>query len=133
MTMTTSTTMVCFRAGGTEYAVPVENVREVRSAEALVPLPSPRPGVMGMLSDRGEALTVIAPLGDGHDYVLLLDHDNRGFGLLVAEVTGVITLAGEVGPPPAGQIGHFISGVITTPGGLVLLVDVAALDESLRG
>jgi chemotaxis signal transduction protein len=127
------TTMVCFRAGGTDYAVPVENVREVRSSEALVPLPAPRPGVMGMLTDRGTALTVIAPLGDGHDHVLLLDHDDRAFGLLVAEVTGVVTLAGDVGPPPAGQVGHFISGVITTPDGLVLLVDVAALDESLLG
>jgi chemotaxis signal transduction protein len=132
--MTTSTaTMVCFRAGGAEYAVPVERVREVRSAEALLPLPTPRPGVIGLLSDRGEALTVIAPLGEGHDHVLLLDHDDRGFGLLVAEVTGVLTLDGEVGPAPAGQVGHFISGVVNTPGGLVLLVDVAALDESLRG
>jgi chemotaxis signal transduction protein len=127
------TTMVCFRAGGTDYAVPVENVREVRSSEALLPLPTPRPGVMGLLSDRGNALTVIAPLGDGHDHVLLLDHDDHAFGLLVAEVTGVVKIAGEVGPPPAGQIDHYISGVFTTPDGLVLLVDVAALDESLRG
>jgi chemotaxis signal transduction protein len=127
------TTMVCFRAGGTDYAVPVEHVREVCSGEALLPLPAPRPGVMGLLSGQGDALTVIAPLGDGHDHVLLLDREDRAFGLLVAEVTGVVTFSGEVGPPPAGQIGHLISGIINTPNGLVLVVDVAALDESLRG
>jgi purine-binding chemotaxis protein CheW len=125
--------MVRFRAGGTDYAVPVEYVREVRSSEELLSLPAPRPGVMGFLTDQGNALTVIAPLGDGHEHVLLLDHDDRAFGLLVAEVTGVVSLAGEVGPAPAGQAGHFVSGVITTPDGLVLVVDVGALDESLDG
>ncbi len=127
------TTMVCFRAGRTDYAVPVEHVREVRSSDELLPLPAPRPGVMGFLTDQGNAVTVIAPLGDGNEHVLLLDHDDRAFGLLVAEVTGVVALTGEIGPPPAGQIGHFISGVISSPGGLVLVVDVAALDESLDG
>jgi len=127
------TTVVSFRAGGTEYAVPVEHVREVRSGPALLPLPAPRPGVVGLLSDHGNALTVIAPLGDGRDHVLLLDHEERAFGLLVAEVTGVVTLNGEVGPAPTGQVGHLISGVIDAPEGLVLVVNVAALDESLRG
>jgi len=128
-----TTTMVCFRAGQTEYAIPVEHVREVRSSEELRPLPAPRAGVMGFLTDQGNALTVIAPLGDGQEHVLLLDHDDRAFGLLVAEVTGVVSLAGEIGPPPAGQVGQFVSGVIATPQGLVLVVDVGALDESLDG
>ena len=126
------TTVVCFRAGGTEYAVPVENVREVRSRVGLLPLPTPRPGVVGFLSDQGGALTVIAPLGAGQDHVLLLDHEDRAFGLLVDEVTGVLTTSAEIGAPPAGQAGHLISGVLKTPESLVLLVDVGALDESLR-
>jgi chemotaxis signal transduction protein len=127
------TTMVCFRAGGAAYAIPVENVREVRSGEGILPLPAPRPGVVGLLTDAGVALTVIAPLGDDADQVLLLEHDEGAFGLLVAEVTGVVTPTGQVGPPPAGQVGHFISGVVTTPEGVLLLVDVGALDESFRG
>jgi chemotaxis signal transduction protein len=123
--------MVFFRAAGTDYAVPVGNVREVRSRAGLLPLPAPRPGVVGLLSDGGKALTVIAPLGDGA-HVLLLDHDDASFGLVVGEVTGVDTPTGTVGPPPAGQVDHLVSGVITMPAGLVLVVDVAALDDGLR-
>ena len=38
-------------------------------------------------------------LGDGDRAVLLLEHDERAFGLAVAEVTGVVTPTGRVGPP----------------------------------
>jgi len=144
------TTVVCFRAGGAGYAVPVEHVREVRSCDALVPLPAPRPGVVGLLADLGDTLTVIDPLGNGNGHsrngdrngngdgrrgeqVLLLEHDDRTFGLLVDVVTGVVTPTGETGPAPAGQLGHLVSGVVTAPQGVLLLLDVAALDESLRG
>jgi chemotaxis signal transduction protein len=126
------TAMVCFRAGGAAYAVPVEHVREVRSRSDIVPLPGAQPGVVGLLTYEGVALTVIAPLGDADGQILLLEHDTRAFGLAVAEVTGVVSPTGLVGPPPAGQVGNFISGVVTTPDGLILLLDVGALDESFR-
>jgi chemotaxis signal transduction protein len=126
--------MVCFRAGNVAYAIPVEHVREVRAGAEIVSLPAAQPGVVGLMNDDGVALTVIAPLGndDGSGAVLLLEYDGRAFGLAVAEVTGVVTPTGWVGPPPAGQVGHFISGVVVMPEGLVLLVDVGALDESFR-
>lgn len=125
------TTVVCFRAGDGNYAVPVEHVREVRSGDDLMPLPTPQPGVVGMLAYEDAALTVLATFGAGRDHMLLLDHGDRTFGLLVQEVTGVVSFDGEIGPPPHGQEGGVIAGVIGTGGGLVLVVDVDALDESL--
>jgi purine-binding chemotaxis protein CheW len=127
-------TMVCFRAGDSAYAIPVEHVREVRSGADLEPLPGARPDVVGLMADRGVAVTVVAPLGrgNGNGHVLVLEHGGRTFGLAVAAVTAVVAPTGRAGPPPAGQIGHFISGVITTPEGLLLVVDVGALDESFR-
>jgi purine-binding chemotaxis protein CheW len=128
------TTMVCFRAGDSAYAIPVEHVREVRSGADLEPLPGARPDVVGLMADRGVAVTVVAPLGrgNGNGHVLVVEHGGRTFGLAVGAVTAVVAPNGRAGPPPAGQIGHLISGVITTPDGLLLVVDVGALDESFH-
>ncbi len=125
------TTMVRFQVGDGEYAIPVDHVREVRSGERLSALPSSRDGVVGLLRDGGDALAVLDALGPGRDHVLLLQHGDRRFGLAVAAVTSVVDLAAAPGPPPDGQVGHLLSGVIEADDGLVLLVDVGALLEIL--
>ena len=125
-------TVVCFRAGDGSYAVPVERVREVRSGDALMPLPEPRPGVVGILAVDDDAFAVMDALGSGSDHVLLLDRVGRAFGLRVAEVTGVVAVD-EIGPAPEGQENELIEGVITTADGMTLLVNVEKLGERLAG
>jgi chemotaxis signal transduction protein len=124
------TTLVCFRADDAEYGVPIESVREVRSHDSLVELPAARPGVAGLLRCNGEALTVLDAFG-GQNHVLLLEHGQRGFGLLVEMVTRVVKVDRAIGPPPRGQERDYISGVVSTDDGLLFVVDVAALDERL--
>jgi chemotaxis signal transduction protein len=127
------TTVVCFRTGDghDEYALPVDCVREVCSADALQPLPGAKTGVAGFLSYEGRTLTVVTSLGTGERQVLLLERGDRSFGILVDEVTRVVDVGAEVGPPPRGQGQRYISGVVATDAGIVLLVDVDALDEGL--
>jgi chemotaxis signal transduction protein len=125
------TTVVCFRTGDGEYAVPVECVREVRSRAALLPLPGAQTGVAGLMPYGGRTLTVLTTLGAGRDQVLLLEHGDRAFGLLVEEVTRVMNVDDQIGPPPRGQEGEYISGVVSTDDGFLLLVDIDALDENL--
>lgn len=125
------TTLVCFRTGDGEYAVPVECVREVRSGDALLPLPGAQPGVAGLLAYEGKTLTVLTTLGTGKNQVLLLEHGDHAFGLMVEEVTRVMSVDDHVGPPPRGQDQEYISGVVSTDDGLLLLVDIDALDERL--
>ena len=43
------TTVVSFRSGGQDWAVPIERVQRVLGARGLLPLPDPRPGVAGLL------------------------------------------------------------------------------------
>ena len=98
------TSMVRFRAGDCEYAVSIADTREVRSADGIVPMPSPAPGVVGLLARDNEALTVTGILGSGGSHVLVLDPGDGPFGLLVAEVLGVFVIdLNAVGPPPTGQ------------------------------
>ena len=126
------TTLVRFRTPAGEYALPVERVTEVRSSAGISPLPEPRPGVAGLLRRGDDVLTVLAVLGDAGDHVVLLEEEGLTFGLLVTEVLGVRTVAeDDIGPPPTGQDGTMVSGVVVGEDGLVLLLDSVALRARL--
>ncbi len=125
-------TVVRFHTGDGEFAVAVENVREIRTSAGMRPIPSSRAGVVGMLPIGDEALTVVAALGRGSDHVLVLVGDGPPFGLLVDEVTGVVSVDDHrLGPPPAGHRGDVISGVIAFADQLVLLIDPTAIARAL--
>jgi chemotaxis signal transduction protein len=128
------TSVVRFRTGDGQFAVRVDHVREVRSTAGLQPMPSSRPDVVGLLALGDQAVTVIARLGAGRDQVLVLEAGGTTFGLLVEEVTGVVSVEDHrFGPPPAGQEGDVVSGVVALADGLVLIVDPATLARDLRG
>jgi chemotaxis signal transduction protein len=125
-------TVVRFRASDTAYALPVEHVAEVRSAADMTSLPAPRPGVAGLVPRADSSLTVLSVLGEGGGHVIVIDEGTLTFGLLVDEVTDVGRIDdAQVGPPPKGQQGSAVSGVIHEEGGLVLLLDAAALRGTL--
>jgi chemotaxis signal transduction protein len=127
--------VVRFRAGDGEFAVMVDQTREVRTTEGLMALPEAAPSVVGLLTRGEEALTVVAPLGMGGNQVLVLEPspaaESRAFGVLVHEVIGVTSVADDqVGPPPDGQAGGLVSGVIWDQGRLVMLVDADVLGRA---
>jgi chemotaxis signal transduction protein len=124
--------LVRFHTADGVYAVPVEHAREVRTADGLLPLPSPRPGVAGLLARGDDAVPVLALLGAGHGHVLVLDSGGRVFGLLVEAVTGVESVdEASVAPPPPGQDDPIVAGVIHEGETMVLIADVAELARSL--
>lgn len=125
-------TIVRFRASDADYALPVEDVTEVRSAAELTPLPAPRPGVAGLMTHGGDALPVLSVLGELGHHVLVMSTGDERFGLLVDEVVGVERIDDElVGPPPRGQVRDNVTGVIVDESGLVLLLDSAAIGARL--
>ena len=125
-------TLVRFRAADTAYALPVEHVTEVRSAAEVTPLPASRPGVAGLVARADGAFTVLSVLSDAGGHVIVIDEGASVFGLLVDEVTEVVRVDEErIGPPPEGQAGRAVSGVIQTEDGLLLVLDAAALRGTL--
>jgi chemotaxis signal transduction protein len=127
------TTVLRFHSAGGRYAVPIEHCLEVRPAAQVRPLPSPRPGVVGVLSWRDRALSVVSPLGPCGDHVIVLDAAGRPFGLLVDEVVGVEHLdAAAVGDPPPGQEQPLVAAATAPEGDLLFLVDVVAVDRWLH-
>jgi chemotaxis signal transduction protein len=120
-------TFVFFRTATGNYALPVESTVGVRLASGVVPLPSPRPNVVGMLPGD-PPIVVVSPLGGGAAQVILLEVHGIAYGLLVEQVTGLARVdESDIGPPPAGQDEELVSGVLDHDDGLVLLADPAAL------
>ena len=126
------TTVVRFRAGAGDYAVPVEHVKEVRSAADLTSLPEPKEGVAGLMQREGEALSVLSILAPDGGHIVVLTRGELSFGLLVEEVVGVHPVDdGGLGPPPQGQDRLVVSGVFNDDETLVLVLDVDALAAKL--
>jgi chemotaxis signal transduction protein len=124
--------MVRFRTPRGEFALPVEQVTEVRRADDLVLLPSPKEGVAGVIRHGDGVLPVLSVLGEPGQHVVVVQVDDARFGLLVEEVTAIRRVEdGDVGPPPRGQEGAGVSAAIVEPDGIVLVLDPAALRARL--
>ena len=96
--------LVTFRVGQREYAVDIEQVREVIRQPEIVPIPDVPRWVEGIMDLRGEVVPVISlrkkmGLDDGDrpavNRVLIAHRPGRPFGLMVDMVTGVIPIRAE--------------------------------------
>jgi chemotaxis signal transduction protein len=122
---------VHFLTGDGRYCVPVEATVGVRSAAGLLPLPTPRPGVIGVLP-ADPPLTVLSVLGSGRDRILVLAAAGSTFGLLVQEVTGLSSVdEAAIGNAPEGQDEALVCGVVEGKVGLEFLADPAVLAKRL--
>jgi chemotaxis signal transduction protein len=123
--------MVCFTAANTEYCLPVNAARSVRSADGIIALPDPSPDVAGMIPGH-PPLTVTSLLHGEGGHILVIQAGDKTFGLLVDTVTGLRRIDDDcIGPAPAGQHRPLISGTLHTDGRLVLVADPFALAEQL--
>lgn len=128
-------TMVCFEAAGASYCVPLDATRSVRTTADLVALPDPAPDVVGLLPGE-PPLTVISPLksplSSGRGHILVMETNNKSFGLLVDAVTGLERFDDSaVRPAPDGQGDNLVSGTLVAGGRLVLIANPSGLADRL--
>jgi purine-binding chemotaxis protein CheW len=125
-------TIVRFRTSRGEFALPVEQVKEVRRAGELALLPAAQADVAGVITRGDDVLPVLSVLGTDGDHVIVVEVEGVRFGLLVDEVTGVRRVEdSDVGPPPRGQEGAGVSASIVEGAGVVLVLDPLALRRRL--
>jgi purine-binding chemotaxis protein CheW len=120
------TTLVCFTAAGTRYAIPVTSTLSVRPASTVVHVPSDRADMVGVLPGD-PVLSVISPLGvgAGASHVLVVTTPERDYGLLVDAVTDVCTVD-DAAIRPAPDHGVVIA-VAERPDGVLLIADPTAM------
>ena len=121
------TKMVRFQSSGATYCLPVAATRAVRVSTGMVTLPAPGTDVAGIIPGN-PPLTVIAPLGTGGTQILVIEADDKTFGLLVDTVIGLQQIADcDIHPAPSGQDRPLICGTVESGSELVLVADPAAL------
>jgi chemotaxis signal transduction protein len=123
--------MVCFTTSQGRFAIPIEATLSVTTTDQLAHLPTPRADVVGVLPGD-PPITVLATFGTEGQRVVVAVSDGLRFGLQVIEVVGVRHFDDDqIGPPPAGQEGELISGMVRGSDELTLVVDANALAARL--
>ncbi len=128
--------LLSFRLGGEEYAVLVDDVREVLKIRELTAVPNTPEYILGVTSLRGTMLTVIdlgRRLGltpcarDDRARIVVVSPDDEDVGLLVDRVTGVLKIMPEgIKPPPENveQGAEYLRGIVRKDDRLVILLDL---------
>jgi purine-binding chemotaxis protein CheW len=102
-------TLITFELGSERFGVDIRHLLEIQKADMVTPVPGVPPFVLGVISQRGNVLTVISPgvlLGrpcdgwtsDGR--ILIVHAAGQTVGLLVDNVTGVLDLSRNSLKPP---------------------------------
>jgi purine-binding chemotaxis protein CheW len=128
--------MLSFRLGSEEYAVMVENVREVLKRRDLTMVPNTPDYIPGVISLRGAMLPVIdlcirlgITLGarDEKSRIIVVSPGDEDVGLIVDRVTGVHKIKkDEIKQPPENieHGGEFLRGIVRKDDKLYIVLDL---------
>ncbi len=134
-----------FGLGGEEFGVEIGRVLEVMRTPPVTEVPRAPPDVLGIISVRGDVVTVVDPRsrlgldrasGGVARRVVVVDDGEGACGLLVDQVAGVVRLArGDLEPCPqtigmAG--GEIFVGIGREQARLFTVIDARALLRPLR-
>jgi purine-binding chemotaxis protein CheW len=123
-----------------DYAIPIEQVREIRSVEKITRVPKSEPHVKGIMNLRGLIIPVIdvkEKLGLGSQGVantkqriLVTNIADSLTGLLVDEVDQVMRIQTkdiDSAPQTASESHHYIRGIAKLDQRLIILIDAEIL------
>lgn len=138
-----------------EYAIPIEQVREIRAVESITKIPNAKSYVKGIMNIRGMIIPIIdvkEKLGlhsDGNtsslkQRILVVDIDNSLTGLLVDEVDHVMRInTKDVDDAPQNVLEshNYIKGIAKSNEKLIVLLDAvkflkdstSAITEAMNG
>lgn len=127
---------LCFRLGGEEYAVMVDDVREVLKNYQLTVVPNAPAHILGVMSLRGTVTTIIDPctrigltpgVRDDKSRIVIVSTKDEDVGLIVDRVTGVVRISPEdIKPAPENseQGTEFLRGIARKNDRLYILLDL---------
>jgi len=125
------------------YAVPIEQIREIRNFTEITTVPKAKKFVQGVMNLRGLIIPVIdikkrlgfgeADVQNPQNYkIIIADVRDSIYGLIVDKVEHVMQISPEeIEPVPSDSFDsyHYIKGIAKTRGHLLVLLDIIALLE----
>jgi purine-binding chemotaxis protein CheW len=134
------------------YAIPIEQIREIRAVESITTVPKTKSYVKGIMNLRGLIIPVIdvkEKLGldsvntnSTKQRILVAEVNNSLTGLLVDEVDQVMRIQiKDIEPAPQGTLEshNYVKGIVKSDKKLIVLLDVAkffedsAITEAIKG
>jgi len=120
------------------YAVPIEQVKEIRTVDAITKIPRSKDYVKGIMNLRGKIIPIVdvnekigvtsTEIDSSKQRILVADVNDTLTGLLVDEVNEVQRLSlKEIEAPPEGSFedGAYIKGIANVKDRLIVLLDVS--------
>jgi purine-binding chemotaxis protein CheW len=124
-----------------DYAIPIEQVREIRAVESITNIPNTKSYVKGIMNLRGLIIPVIdvkeklslvseGVVNSSKQRILVIEVNGVQTGLLVDEVDQVIRIQTkdlESAPQTVLESHNYIKGIAKMNQKLVILIDVVKL------
>lgn len=112
---------VVFQLGGTDYALPADDVLHLDAWTGATPVPGAAQGVVGLVTTRQRVVPVLdarvrlglppaAPTDQSR--VIVVSQGGRAMGLLVDRAREVLRLAADAAQPPPGVVAQDTAGVV---------------------
>ncbi len=125
------------------YAVPIEQVKEIKIVDAITKIPKSKSYVKGIMNLRGKIIPIIdvnskigapksANVDNSKQRILVTDVNDSLTGLLVDEVNEVMRFpTKELEPVPEGAFknDNYIKGIVNVKDNLIVLLDVSKFLE----
>lgn len=127
------------------YAMPIEQIREIRAVESITKVPKAKSYVKGIMNIRGHIIPVIdvkeklvldsdKNINSSKQRILVAEVNNSLTGLLVDEVDQVMRIqTKDIEPAPQGALvsRNYVKGIAKSDKKLIVLLDVEKLlDDS---
>lgn len=129
--------LICFKLGEEEYGVYIIHIKEVIKHQKIMPLPKAPSFVEGVINLRGMVIPIVdlrkrfglpAEVNRATK-IIIVQVGNRILGLVVDDVTDIITLPHDsLLPPPKmikGEDVEYLDGVVNiSEGGLLFILSI---------
>jgi purine-binding chemotaxis protein CheW len=140
--------VVAFCLGEEEYAIDIQQLKEVVKHVTITPLPHAAEFIEGVINLRGDVIPVVDlrkrfGIGEHHvdakTRIIIVEISENLLGMVVDEVTEVLHFNGEqIQDPPQGMLGSssdFIEGIGQVEGRLIIILKpekIISVDEKIE-
>lgn len=137
--------IIVFRLGNEEYALSIDQIKEVVITPNISPIPLAKNYIKGVSNIRGNVLAIIDLAerfgfsskdeisNSTHKYTLVVESDEYKMGILVKEVPNTLRVTeSDIDSSSnllhdGSQDGHYIKGIVKNGNRMILLIDIFKL------